>query len=66
MPVGPDTARELILAILGSEAPALICARAIQTAQQIGYSPEDQALMQELMLGMQAAVPLPTATGAAP
>ena len=54
------------LAILGSDAPAIICARSIQTARQVGYSSEDQALMQELMLAMQAAVPAPTARGTLP
>jgi hypothetical protein len=54
------------LAILGTDSPATICARALQTARQVGYSSEDQALMQELMLAMQAAVPVPTASGAAP
>ena len=54
------------LAILGTDAPAVICARAIQTARQIGYSPEDQALMQDLMLAMQAARPAPTPTGGVP
>lgn len=54
------------LAILGTDAPAIICARALQTARQVGYSSEDQALMQELMLAMQAAVPVPAATSAAP
>ncbi len=54
------------LAILGSDPPALIVARAIQTAQQIGYSPDDQALMQDLMRAMQAAPPASAATEAAP
>ena len=54
------------LAILGTDAPAVLCARALQTARQVGYPPDDQALMQELMLAMQAAAPGPAATGAAP
>ena len=54
------------LAILGSDSPALICAHALQTARQVGYSADDQGLMQELMLAMQAAMPAATATGAAP
>ncbi len=54
------------LAILGSDAPAIICARALQTAQQIGYSPDDQSLMQELMLAMQAAAAPAAATGVSP
>ncbi len=54
------------LAILGSDSPASICARAIQIAQQIGYSSEDQSLMQDLMLAMQAAAPTAAATGVAP
>ncbi len=54
------------LAMLGADAPAILCARAIQTARQIGYSSDDQNLMQELMLAMQGAIPNPTPTGAAP
>lgn len=54
------------LAILGSDAPAILCARALQTAAQVGYSSEDRALMQELMLAMQASVAVPTANGVAP
>lgn len=54
------------LAILGTDAPAILCARAIQTARQLGYSSADQALMQELMLAMQAAGSNPTATSAVP
>lgn len=60
-----DLARKQ-LAILGSESPATICAHALQTAQQVGYSPEDLSLVQELMLAMQAASPLPTAAGGPP
>ncbi len=54
------------LAILGSDPPAVMCAHALQTAQQIGFSSQDQGLRQELMLAMQAAVPVPTAGGGAP
>ncbi len=54
------------LAILGTEPPAALCARAIQTAQQIGYSSADQALIQELMLGMQGTLPNPTPAGSPP
>ncbi len=54
------------LAILGSEAPAVLVARAIQTAQQVGYAAQDQAIMQELMLAMQATAPAPAASGTAP
>lgn len=54
------------LAILGSDPPAILVARAIQTAKQIGYSPQDQALLQELMLAMQAGAPNPSATGGPP
>ncbi len=54
------------LAILGSDQPAVLCARAIQTARQIGYSADDQALMQELMLAMQAGEPSPSGTGGPP
>lgn len=54
------------LAILGSDSPAVIVARALQTAQQIGYAPDDQGLMQDLMVAMQAAPPASAATDAAP
>ncbi len=54
------------LAILGADPPALICAHALQTARQVGYSADDQGLMQELMLAMQAAMPAVTPTGTAP
>ncbi len=54
------------LAILGTDQPATICAHALQTARQVGYSAQDQALIQELMLAMQAAVSVPTANGGAP
>ncbi len=54
------------LAILGTDPPSVLCARAIQTARQIGYSADDQALLQELMLAMQGTGPNPAPTGAAP
>ncbi len=54
------------LAILGTDPPATICAHALQTARQVGYSDQDQALIQELMLGMQAATSPPAASGATP
>ncbi len=51
------------LAILGTDPPATICARALQTAHQVGYAASDQALIQELMIAMQAAGSAPTPSG---
>jgi hypothetical protein len=48
------------LAVFGADPPALICAHALQTARQAGYSQTDVALIQGLMLALQAAEPVPT------
>jgi hypothetical protein len=47
------------LAVLGSDSPADIAAQALQTGQNIGYSPNDISLLEELMRAVQAHQPLP-------
>jgi hypothetical protein len=60
------TLAERRLAILGSEAPAVLSSAALQTAQQSGYGANDIALLQELTRALQASQPLPATPGGAP
>ncbi len=54
------------LAIFGSEPPASLAAQAVQYAQQVGYSPDDIALLQELTRALQVNQPIPTPAGLTP
>jgi hypothetical protein len=54
------------LAIFGVQAPATICASALETAIQVGYSQADRSLIQELARAMQADSPIATPAGARP
>ncbi|GAB4420847.1 MAG: hypothetical protein Kow002_09450 [Anaerolineales bacterium] len=48
------------LAILGSEAPAILTAQAYEYARQNAYNPDDLALLQELAVALQTWQPLPS------
>jgi len=48
------------LAVFGSNSPADIAAQALQTAQSIGYSPNDISVLQELTRALQAYQPAPS------
>ncbi len=54
------------LAIFGSESPASTAARAVQYAQQVGYSSNDVELLQALTKAMQVNQPVPTPAGQVP
>jgi hypothetical protein len=54
------------LAIFGAQSPAQISLGALQTARQAGFSPEDLALLQDLVRAMQASQPVTPAPGSTP
>ncbi len=54
------------LAVLGPSTPDLLTAEAIQFAVSAGYSPEDLALLHELLRGVQEKTLLAPAAGTAP
>ncbi len=54
------------LAIFGAEAPGDIALQALHEAQQAGYAEPDVTLLQELTRALQAAQPLPPASGGTP
>ncbi len=45
------------LAILGGQAPGVICEQALQQARQASYSAADLSLLQQLLRAMQAVAP---------
>jgi len=53
------------LAVLGSSSPAQIAAQALQSAQSLGYTRNDIALLQDLTRALQAYQPVPTPVDAA-